>query len=109
TQSIADMVENAKAVPLDKAPDAQAMMGNFFPTLRKLGDYKGKPYLMPFAHGLALLYYNKDLMQKAGLDPNAPPRKWDDLVGAARAIQDKTGKLGMFAFGSDSDWNTQTI
>jgi multiple sugar transport system substrate-binding protein len=109
TQSIADMVENAKAVPFDAQPSSTKFMDGFFPTLRVLGDYKGKTYLMPFAHGLALLYYNKDLMAQAGLDPNAPPRNWNELTEAARAIQDKTGKYGMFAFHSDSDWNAQTL
>jgi multiple sugar transport system substrate-binding protein len=109
TQSIADMVENAKAIPFDKDPNTAETMGHFFPTLRRLGDYKGRTYLMPFAHGLALLYYNKDLMKKAGLDPEVPPRKWSDLVAAAKTVQDKTGKFGLFAFGSDSDWNTQTL
>lgn len=109
TQSIADMVENAKAVSFDKDPGTAETMQRFFPTLRKLGDYKGKTYLMPFAHGMALLYYNKDLMRKAGLNPDAPPTTWADLMTASKAVQDKTGKYGLYAFGSDSDWNTQTL
>lgn len=109
TQSIADMVENAKAVPFDAHPASTAFMNRFFPTLRVLGDYQGKTYLMPFAHGLVLLYHNKDLMTQAGLDPNSPPRNWTELTEAARSVQEKTGKYGMFAFHSDSDWNAQTL
>ena len=109
TQSIADMVENAKAIPFDRDPSSKEFMTRFFPTLRGLGDYNGKTYLMPFAHGMALLYYNKDLMQKAGLDPANPPRKWEDLVVQAKIVQEKTSKFGLFALGSDSDWNAQTL
>ena len=108
SQSIAEMVENAKAIPFDSTPESKEFMDRFYPTLRKIGDYKGRTYLMPFAHGMALLYYNKDLMQKAGIATTAP-KTWDDLLTAARAVQDKTGKYGLYALGSDNDWYAQTL
>ena len=43
------------------------------------------------------LYYRKDLMEKAGLDPNAPPQTWDDLVADAAKIKDATGTFGWAA------------
>ncbi len=43
--------------------------------------YQGKVYGLPNVTGGAfhLLYYNKGLMKKAGLDPEKPPKTWQDL------------------------------
>jgi len=43
-------------------------------------------YGVPWLAGTRLLFYNKDLFQKAGLDSNAPPATWDALLEAARRI-----------------------
>lgn len=39
----------------------------------------GKLYSMPFNSSTAILYYNKDLFKKAGLDPNRPPTTYKEL------------------------------
>lgn len=33
-----------------------------------------------------VIYYNKDLFTQAGLDPEQPPKTWDEMTAAARAI-----------------------
>lgn len=39
----------------------------------------GNLWSMPFNSSTAMLYYNKDLFAKAGLDPNKPPATWEEL------------------------------
>ena len=34
---------------------------------------------MPFNSSTPVLYYNKEAFKKAGLDPNRPPKTWDDV------------------------------
>jgi multiple sugar transport system substrate-binding protein len=34
-----------------------------------------------------LVWFNRDLLARAGLDPESPPASWDDLRAAARAVQ----------------------
>ena len=34
-----------------------------------------------------MLYYNKDMFQKAGLDPNTPPTTWDEVEKDAKALK----------------------
>jgi len=34
------------------------------------------------------IYYNKELFAKAGLDPDNPPREWDDFKSACTALKD---------------------
>src|SRR5947209_2392293 len=49
---------------------------------------------MPFNTSNPILYYNKDAFKAAGLDPNKPPRTWDDVAAAAQALtkKDASGK-----------------
>lgn len=45
------------------------------------GTYKGKAYVQPdFQDCTAPFFYRKDLFEKAGLDPNKPPRYWDEVI-----------------------------
>ena len=43
-----------------------------------------------------ILFYNADLFRQAGLDPDKPPRTWDEVDAAGKAIKEKTGKNGFF-------------
>ena len=46
----------------------------------------GKLYSMPFNSSTAMLYYNKDIFRKAGLDPNRPPTTFDEVLEMGRQI-----------------------
>ena len=52
----------------------------------KTATYKDKIWSMPFSTSNEVLYYNKDLFQKAGLDPNKPPKTWDELASMATKL-----------------------
>ncbi len=62
----------------------------------------GKLMAMPFNSSTTVLYYNKDAMKKAGLDPNSPPKTWPELAEMAKKIQDS----GAAKFGLVSGWQT---
>jgi multiple sugar transport system substrate-binding protein len=55
------------------------------------GAHYGYPMLVEPS---TVLFYRKDLFTAAGLDPAAPPKSWDELLTAARALT-KDGKYGM--------------
>ncbi len=59
----------------------------------------GKIYAEPVTLQGHPLYYNKDLYQKAGLNPDAPAKTWDDFVKNCGAITGKTGAK-CFALGN---------
>ncbi|HKM60900.1 MAG TPA: sn-glycerol-3-phosphate ABC transporter substrate-binding protein UgpB [Acidisphaera sp.] len=62
----------------------------FIPAVR--GYYSlpdGKLASMPFNSSTAMLWYNKDMFAKAGLNPDAPPATWDDAIAACRALKTK--------------------
>lgn len=44
---------------------------------------------MPFNSSTAIMWYNKDAFEKAGLDPEAPPLVWTDFIKAAQTLASK--------------------
>jgi len=78
---------------------------DFWPVLWDYNVYGGKIASLPFNNSTPVLYYNKDLMKKAGLDPNKPPQTWDELKAQARQIRDKLTAEGVIPINFDSpDW-----
>lgn len=47
----------------------------------------GKLVPMPFNSSTPVLYYNKDAFRKAGLDPNQPPKTWDEVAADAQKLK----------------------
>jgi multiple sugar transport system substrate-binding protein len=66
----------------------------FWPGAMKSVTWKGKTYGVPTNNETMALIWNAGLFEAAGLDPDAPPATWDDLVRYSKQIKDKTGKSG---------------
>ncbi len=43
-------------------------------------------YGVPWLAGTRLLFYNRDLFRRSGLDPDRPPRTWEELFRSAKKI-----------------------
>lgn len=56
----------------------------------------------PYNSSSPILYYNKDIFQKAGLDVNTPPKTWNEVWEAAKKIKSS----GAAACGYTSTWLT---
>ena len=52
----------------------------------------GKQYAMPFNVSTPMLYYNKDVFEAAGLDPETPPTTYDEVLEDAKKILAKSRK-----------------
>ena len=50
-------------------------------------DSQGRMLSLPFNSSTAVLFYNKDMFRKAGLDPNKPPKTWEELGEDATKIK----------------------
>ena len=48
---------------------------------------KGEMLSFPFNSSTTVFYYNKDLFQKAGLDPDRAPATWPEVMAAAAKIK----------------------
>jgi sn-glycerol 3-phosphate transport system substrate-binding protein len=63
-------------------------------------DTDGNMLSMPFNSSTPILYYNKDVFKKAGLDPDTPPKTWEQLEEFSKKIIDS----GAAKCGFTSGW-----
>ncbi|MDY3970672.1 MAG: extracellular solute-binding protein [Atopobiaceae bacterium] len=61
-------------------------LNDFWPGLMDNCKVDGSLYGVPYLRSTPVLYYNKTLFQKAGLDATAAPATWDDMVKASDAL-----------------------
>ena len=47
----------------------------------------GKLYAAPLMASWTIMFYNSEMFLKAGLDPNKPPKTWDELVAYGQKLQ----------------------
>lgn len=57
----------------------------------------GRLASVPFNSSTGVLWYHKDMFERAGLDPEKPPRTWDEVEAAARALKEKAGAATPFS------------
>src|SRR3954452_18536037 len=76
--ALQDITEMAKGLPYKDS---------LSPAHRRLATYEGKTYALPFTAEASVLYYNKDLFKKAGLDPAKPPANYAEILDAAKKIR----------------------
>ena len=58
----------------------KSWLNSFYPALMANGNIEGKTWGIPFQRSTIVAYYNKDLFRSAGLDPEAPPTTWDEII-----------------------------
>ncbi len=73
-QLMADMEE-----PFDPAAFLPSVVGYYT-------DTEGNLLSMPFNSSTPIMYYNKDVFEAAGLNPEQPPQTWEELEQFSRQI-----------------------
>jgi ABC-type glycerol-3-phosphate transport system substrate-binding protein len=89
------LIEQHQIVNIDERVRALDYADEFNPNvLVNAQDADGLIYAVPTqAYGMSLTY-NRTLFQQAGLDPNNPPKTWDEVRTAAKQIAEATGVAG---------------
>ncbi|MFI0394761.1 sn-glycerol-3-phosphate ABC transporter substrate-binding protein UgpB [Paracoccus jiaweipingae] len=80
-------------------------------------DTDGNMLSMPFNSSTPILYYNKTVFEKAGLDPNTPPKTWADMEAYSKKIMESgaakcgftTGWVSWIQTENFSAWHNQPI
>ncbi|GAA4557919.1 ABC transporter substrate-binding protein [Planotetraspora kaengkrachanensis] len=60
----------------------------------RLGTYENRMYTLPHTLDLSVWFWNKDLYEKAGLDPEKGPTTLKEFAAQATTVQEKLGKDG---------------
>jgi len=67
----------------------------FVPGVLAMYTWKARHFATPYTMDTRVLYYNKDLFRKAGLNPDQPPRTWAEYLAAAKALTMETNGDGV--------------
>ena len=84
-----DLIEQDLIVPFDdyaKTDEEKAWLNGFYPALMANGKIEGKTWGVPFQRSTIVAYYNKDMFKAAGLDPESPPKTWDEMISMGKAL-----------------------
>jgi len=86
------------------APELEGEWKDSFSAKSALELYgrNGEYYGVPYTWGAVGVFYNKELFQKAGLDPENPPVTWDDFLAAVKAL--KASGVAPIAVGEADRW-----
>lgn len=66
--------------------NAEDILDSRFPATLDLCQKDGRYYAIPGDFMSMVLYYNKNLFQEAGLDPNKPPATWEEFLDYAKKL-----------------------
>ncbi|MYX95284.1 extracellular solute-binding protein [Streptomyces sp. SID486] len=88
---VAPLAQAGLALDLDKA--APAYRSEYLPGAWAGHQVPGRTgtYAFPWYLNTGPLFYNKALFEQAGLDPDRPPKTYDELFADARRMAGKTG------------------
>ena len=66
----------------------------WFPLPLELMKHDGKMHAMPGDYMTMVLFYNADMFKDVGLDPNNPPKTWDQFLEYAKKLTRDTDGVG---------------
>ena len=101
TRWLLDFVKDGVAEPLDGYMNAD-FKDRFIGAFLQPGQIGGKTYGLPIAASARAMYYNTDMLGKAGV--TAPPGTWDEVADAAKKIKAAGGMgFGLQGKGIETD------
>lgn len=67
-------------------PDQAATLDDYLPSVLNFYKVNGELWSLPWNSSNPIMYYNKDLFRQVGLDPEAPPQTFDEIMAACDVI-----------------------
>lgn len=90
----------------DRAQALVALEGTNLVGTEDFTGADGKLYALPLTLQGFVVYYNKARYVEAGLDPENPPKTWDELKAACEAVKAK-GAVPCFAMGNKEGFGAE--
>lgn len=86
------MVDSGEVAPMQDFVEKEKFdTSDFEQNVLAYYQVENKLYGMPFNTSSSILYYNKDAFKAAGLDPEKPPKTFDEVNEYARKLTKKDG------------------
>jgi len=79
-----DLIEPYDAIANTDAD--KAWIKSFYPAFMENSQSGGHTWGIPFQRSTIVQYWNKDAFKAAGLDPEQPPKSWDEMVALATKL-----------------------
>lgn len=89
--------------PFIEKEGGDSFLSPWYPQTLDLMQLDGKYYALPGDFMSMALFYNKNLFEEAGLDPEKPPTTWDEFLEYAKALtrdRDGDGQVDTWGFGT---------
>jgi len=87
------MVDSNATVSIDtlkaKYPSVQIDFSDYIQSAVNYYSFDGEQFALPFCLSSPILYYNKDRFKEVGLDPDRPPKTYEEFLVAAEKLTDK--------------------
>jgi sn-glycerol 3-phosphate transport system substrate-binding protein len=101
---VQQMIDTKSIVPTQAcAESAKYDMSTFLPQALNAYATQGVQWSMPFNLSVPVLFYLKTDFVKAGLDPNAPPQNFDQLMTVSKQLVSSGASTYSLALDSDFD------
>ncbi|OPJ58555.1 ABC transporter substrate-binding protein [Clostridium oryzae] len=102
-------VEPQKVIDENFTEDKNFLKDNFLSNILSLAkNSSGEQVGIPYSLSTPVLYINKDLFRKAGVDENGP-KTWEQVVEFSNKIKEKTGKYGFYLQEPEDNWATEAL
>jgi multiple sugar transport system substrate-binding protein len=89
TTYIGQFQSSGYLLPLDRYLGSSNFWNNFPKNIQDEGRIESKVYAVDIGENNTGIYYNKDMLQKAGIALPWRPHNWNDILTAARAVKEK--------------------
>lgn len=93
------MLDSGAIVPVMEVSGGQLDQASFVQPILNYYAIDGELRCMPFNSSTAMLYYNKDMFEAAGLDPEQPPTTFSELYTMGKQIIDAGLAPNAISFG----------
>jgi len=107
--SCLDIIASGYVTPLDEFvaadEDGEEYIADFMEGFMVDAHINDVLYSIPFQRSTEIMYYNKDAFKEVGLDPEAPPKTWAELLEYAQklTVKDADGNVTRWGIGIDGD------
>ena len=95
------MIDSGWIIPMQELIDADNYdISQIEPNIAAYYSVDGQLYSMPFNSSTPIMYINRDAFIEAGLDPDNPPKNFDEIMAACEKLvkKDENGNITQYGF-----------